>query len=195
MIAAFVMLSFVRVDGTYLVDFMPASIVMGIGFGMAAPAMTGLACRPSPRRLRHRLRPVQHHAADRRGDRPGRAERGGGRPHRRPRLGGGRSQAEVLVGGYHAAFLLAAGFVVVGMIMARSCCASPRRTAGHRRGRRVLPGGPLRLLTADRGGRAAAHDGSPRGRDISTCPGPAVRPGREPRRSPHPAPSCAGLCR
>ena len=51
-IAAFVMLPFVRVDGTYLVDFMPASIVMGIGFGMAAPAMMGLGMSavtpPSP---------------------------------------------------------------------------------------------------------------------------------------------------
>lgn len=41
-ITAFVMLSLTRVTGTYLVDFLPASIVMGLGFGLAAPAMMGL---------------------------------------------------------------------------------------------------------------------------------------------------------
>ncbi|MGP2442389.1 hypothetical protein [Streptomyces sp. JW3] len=40
--AAFVLLSFARVDGTYLVDFLPASLVMGLGFGLAAPAVMGL---------------------------------------------------------------------------------------------------------------------------------------------------------
>ncbi|MFH9405185.1 DHA2 family efflux MFS transporter permease subunit [Streptomyces sp. NPDC017638] len=40
--AAFVMLSFTRVNGVYLADFLPASLVMGLGFGLAAPAMMGL---------------------------------------------------------------------------------------------------------------------------------------------------------
>jgi EmrB/QacA subfamily drug resistance transporter len=41
-IAAFVVLTFVRVDGTYVVDFLPAGLLMGVGFGLAAPAMMGL---------------------------------------------------------------------------------------------------------------------------------------------------------
>lgn len=41
-VGAFVMLSFARVDGVYLVDFLPASLVMGLGFGLAAPAVMGL---------------------------------------------------------------------------------------------------------------------------------------------------------
>ncbi|MBQ0888751.1 hypothetical protein KBZ94_28200 [Streptomyces sp. RM72] len=35
-------LSFARVNGVYLVDFLPASLVMGLGFGLAAPAIMGL---------------------------------------------------------------------------------------------------------------------------------------------------------
>ncbi|MGY0065376.1 MFS transporter [Streptomyces sp. QTS137] len=41
-VGAFVMLSFARVNGVYLVDFLPAGLVMGLGFGLAAPAVMGL---------------------------------------------------------------------------------------------------------------------------------------------------------
>jgi EmrB/QacA subfamily drug resistance transporter len=41
-VVAFVLLSFSAVNGSYLADFLPASLLMGVGFGLAAPAMMGL---------------------------------------------------------------------------------------------------------------------------------------------------------
>ncbi|HYQ68102.1 MFS transporter [Actinophytocola sp.] len=41
-VAAFALLATVRVGGTFLADFLPATLLMGLGFGLAAPAMMGL---------------------------------------------------------------------------------------------------------------------------------------------------------
>jgi EmrB/QacA subfamily drug resistance transporter len=48
-VVAFAALSQARADGTYAIDFLPAGLVMGLGFGLAAPATMGLgmaAVRP-----------------------------------------------------------------------------------------------------------------------------------------------------
>ncbi|HEX5115478.1 MAG TPA: DHA2 family efflux MFS transporter permease subunit [Pseudonocardiaceae bacterium] len=41
-VVAFALLARVPVHGTYLVDVLPATVVMGLGFGVAMPALTGL---------------------------------------------------------------------------------------------------------------------------------------------------------
>lgn len=114
---AFVLLSSARVNGTYLVDFLPAGLVMGLGFGVAAPAMMGLGMAD--------VAPAESGIAS-------------GLFNTTQQIGGaigltvlnavvtartndlsaaGATEAESLVGGYHVAFLVAAGFAVTALII------------------------------------------------------------------------------
>jgi len=115
---AFVLLSFVRVAGTYPVDFLPATLVMGTGFGLAAPAMMVLGMSgvaPSESGIASGLfnttqqiggaiglTVLSAFVAARTGD----------------LTAAGKSEAAALVGGYHVAFGLAAGFVFIALVIA-----------------------------------------------------------------------------
>ena len=80
------MLLFMRapVDGTFVVDVLPATILIGLGAGLSTPALMTLAMYGvQADRRRPRLRPGQHDRAGRRRDRPGRAGDAGQRAHRR----------------------------------------------------------------------------------------------------------------
>jgi len=117
-IAAFVLLAFIRVNGTFLVDFMPASLLMGIGFGLAAPAMMGLGMSS--------VAPEESGMAS-------------GLFNTTQQIGGaigltvlsafvtaktadlsatGASDPDALVGGYRLAFVIAAVFVTAGFLIA-----------------------------------------------------------------------------
>ncbi|MFJ9668258.1 DHA2 family efflux MFS transporter permease subunit [Streptomyces sp. NPDC101219] len=123
-VGAFVMLSFARVDGVYAVDFLPAGLLMGLGFGLAAPAVMGLGMSAVP--------PAESGIAS-------------GLFNTTQQIGGamgltllsalagartngltaaGRTEAEALTGGYHVAFLAAAGCalaaLVVGAVLLRA---------------------------------------------------------------------------
>jgi EmrB/QacA subfamily drug resistance transporter len=133
-VAAFVMLSFARVDGTYVVDFMPASIVMGVGFGLAAPAMMGLgmsAVTPEESGIASGL----FNTTQQIGGAIGLAVLSAVVTARTDDLtASGKNEAAALLGGYQAAFLLAAGFVlvalVVGAVMLRKPQAGGQPQAG-----------------------------------------------------------------
>ncbi|MFJ2022503.1 MFS transporter [Streptomyces sp. NPDC087897] len=116
-IAAFVMLSFARVDGTYAVDFLPASLFMGVGFGLAAPAMMGLgmsSVTPEESGIASGL----FNTTQQVGGAIGLAVLSAVVSSRTDTLTtAGKSEPEALLGGYHAAFLLAAGFVLLALVI------------------------------------------------------------------------------
>ncbi len=117
-VVAFVMLSFVRVDGTYLVDFLPATLVMGLGFGLTAPAMMGLgmsAVAPSESGIASGL----FNTTQQIGGAIGLTMLSVFVTMRTNNLSAaGASEPEALVGGYHVAFLLGAGFVFAALVIA-----------------------------------------------------------------------------
>lgn len=123
---AFVLLSFSRADGTYAVDFLPASLLMGIGFGLAAPAMMGLgmaAVAPEESGIASGLFNTTQQiggaiglavmsavvTARTSGLEAGSADSFGS---------GGEAARSALLEGYHAAFLTAAGFVAAALVLA-----------------------------------------------------------------------------
>ena len=111
-LAAFVLLSLARADGTYAVDFLPATLVMGTGFGLAAPAVMGLgmaAVTPADSGIASGL----FNTTQQVGGAIGLAVLSTVAAHRT----GGRTDPVVLVGGYRTAFLLAAGFVGVALLV------------------------------------------------------------------------------
>jgi hypothetical protein len=128
--AAFVLLSFARVDGAYLVDFLPASLVMGLGFGLAAPAVMGLgmaAVVPADSGVASGL----FNTTQQVGGAIGLTVLSGFAGARTEGLSaGGASEVEALAGGYRVAFLAAAGFVLVAMVVGGAMLGV--------RGRRVL---------------------------------------------------------
>jgi Major Facilitator Superfamily. len=140
-VGAFVMLSFARVNGAYLVDFLPAGLVMGLGFGLAAPAIMGLG-----------MTDVSS------------AESGiaSGLFNTTQQIGGaigltvlsafanartnsliiaGETEAESLIGGYHVAFLAAAGFTLTALITGAGLLkATPSADVKQRSIRAVVDG-------------------------------------------------------
>ena len=146
------------VDGTYFADVLPSMLLLGIGAGLAFPALMTLAMSgATPEDAGPGLGPRQHE----------------------PQVGGalglsvlatlsatrtdsllaaGDSTAAALTGGYHLAFAIAAGLVVVGLVIAVTvlrAVAPARETAGSSRGRpgdRDVRGGVTRGLRG--GGRA-----------------------------------------
>ncbi|MFC4507629.1 MULTISPECIES: MFS transporter [Streptomyces] len=140
-VAAFLMLSFARVDGTYAVDFLPASLVMGLGFGMAAPAMMGLgmgAVAPEEAGIASGL----FNTTQQIGGAIGLTVLSAFVTARTDSLTeSGESEASALLGGYHLAFLLAAGFVLVGLVIGAAMLRTSRPTE---------QGQSARQVTADR---------------------------------------------
>ncbi|AEH09682.1 MULTISPECIES: DHA2 family efflux MFS transporter permease subunit [Protofrankia] len=116
-IAAFVMLSFARANGSYLVDFLPAGLVMGLGFGLAAPAIMGLgmaAVTPAESGITSGL----FNTTQQIGGAIGLAVLSALVSARTNNLtAAGETEAESLIGGYHVAFLTAAGFVLIALII------------------------------------------------------------------------------
>lgn len=129
--AAFVMLSLARANGEYLVDFLPASLAMGLGFGLAAPAIMGLGMAA--------VTPAESDVAS-------------GLCNTTQQIGGaigltvlsafatartnsltaaGKSEAEALVGGYHMAFLAAAGSALIALIAGVAMLRDTPPAAGH----------------------------------------------------------------
>lgn len=110
--AAFVMLSFARADGVYLVDFLPAGLTMGLGFGLAAPAVMGLGMTdvaPAESGVASGL----FNTTQQLGGAVGLAVLSSVAGARTDGLAAaGASPAEALAGGYHAAFLTAAGLAL-----------------------------------------------------------------------------------
>ncbi len=100
-VVAFVLLSLARADGTYQVDFLPATLVMGLGFGLAAPAVMGLGMAA--------VTPADSGIAS-------------GLFNTTQQVGGAiglavLSAAAVGADGYRTAFVLAAGFVGVALVV------------------------------------------------------------------------------
>ncbi|TGA87986.1 MFS transporter, partial [Streptomyces palmae] len=133
-VGAFVMLSFARVDGVYLVDFLPAGLVMGLGFGLAAPAVMGLgmtAVAPADSGIASGL----FNTTQQIGGAIGLTAQSAFVSARTNNLtAAGKSEAESLVGGYHVAFLAAAGFslaaLVVGALLLRAAPSAGRGRDG-----------------------------------------------------------------
>lgn len=115
-VVAFAMLSFARADGTYVADFLPASLVMGTGFGLAAPALMVLGMAAVP--------PAESGVAS--GLFNTTQQLGGaigltvlsalGNARRHALAAAGHGGAAVTIGGYHAAFL-AAGLLALSALL------------------------------------------------------------------------------
>jgi EmrB/QacA subfamily drug resistance transporter len=131
-IAAFVLLQFSRVNGTYLVDFLPGTLLMGLGFGLAAPAVIGLgmaAVKPGESGIASGL----FNTTQQVGGAIGLAVLDVFVTSRTNSLtASGHSQAASLLGGYHLGFLLAAVFVAASLIVAASMLRKPPRTGRGR---------------------------------------------------------------
>jgi MFS family permease len=131
---AFVMLAFARTDGTYLVDFLPATIVMGLGFGAAAPAMMGLgmsAVKPEEAGIASGL----FNTTQQVGGAVGLTVLSAFVTARTNNLiDDGRSRAEALTGGYHLAFWLAAGFVLAALVVAAAMLRGEEAESGQVQG-------------------------------------------------------------
>lgn len=116
-VAAFVMLSFARVNGVYLVDFLPAGLVVGLGFGLAAPAVMGLgmtAVSPAESGIASGLFNTTQQIGGAIGLTVLSAFAGA---RTNSLIAAGKPEAESLVGGYHVAFLTAAGFTLTALII------------------------------------------------------------------------------
>jgi EmrB/QacA subfamily drug resistance transporter len=110
-VVAFALLARVPVHGTYLADVLPATLVMGLGFGVAMPALTGLG--------------MSDVAAEDSGV-------ASGLFNTTQQIGGalgltvlsavantdGSADPAALTSGYRTAFAVAAGFVVVAIVVA-----------------------------------------------------------------------------
>ncbi|MFF8563915.1 DHA2 family efflux MFS transporter permease subunit [Streptomyces albidoflavus] len=116
-VAAFVMLSFARVDGVYLVDFLPAGLVMGLGFGLAAPAVTGLgmaAVSPAESGIASGL----FNTTQQLGGAIGLTVLSAFADARTDSLvAAGQSEVRSLAGGHQVAFLAAAGFALTALLV------------------------------------------------------------------------------
>ncbi|BFO17864.1 MFS transporter [Streptomyces sp. KM77-8] len=119
-VGAFVMLSFARLDGVYLVDFLPAGLVLGLGFGLAAPAVMGLgttAVAPTEAGIASGL----FNTTQQIGGATGLAVLSAFVSARTRSLdAAGKTEAESLVGAYHVAFLAAAAFTLTALIIGMS---------------------------------------------------------------------------
>ncbi|WP_434094884.1 MFS transporter [Streptomyces hyaluromycini] len=140
-VAAFGMLAFARVDGTYVVDFLPATLVMGLGFGLAAPAMMGLgmaAVSPEESGIASGL----FNTTQQIGGAIGLTVLSAFVTARTSSLtAAGKDEASALLGGYHVAFLLAAGFVLVALLVGAAMLRTGSRTAeAAEPGRAAVPG-------------------------------------------------------
>ena len=115
------------VDGSYVVDILPATVLIGLGAGPRLPALMTLAMSgATPSDSGPRLRPRQHDRAGRRRDRPGRARHAGDRAHRRAaRRRPVRGAA--LNSGYHLAYLIGAALVGVAIVIALAVLRPPRQ--------------------------------------------------------------------
>ncbi|WP_410626691.1 MFS transporter [Amycolatopsis sp. cmx-8-4] len=117
-IVAFVLLSFARAKGTYVVDFLPATLVMGVGFGLAAPAMMGLGMSAVPAN-ESGVASGLFNTTQQIGGAIGLTVLSAFVSARTSGLtASGASETDSLLGGYHIAFLIAAGFVFVGLVFA-----------------------------------------------------------------------------
>lgn len=130
-IAAFVLLAFSRVDGTYVADFLPAILLMGLGFGLAAPAMMGLgmaSVTPEDSGIASGL----FNTTQQIGGAIGLTVLSAFVTSRTHNLtDAGKGQGAALVGGYHVAFWLAAAFVAVGLVTAALMLRTPDTPAGQ----------------------------------------------------------------
>ncbi|MFE6776516.1 DHA2 family efflux MFS transporter permease subunit [Streptomyces sp. NPDC057702] len=114
---AFVLLSFGRADGTYVVDFLPAGLVMGLGVGLAIPAMMGLgmaAVTPAESGIASGL----FNTTQQIGGAIGLTVLSSFASARTEHLAaGGASETDALLGGYHVVFLIAAGFALTALVV------------------------------------------------------------------------------
>ncbi len=126
-VAAFVALAMARVHGTYLLDFLPASLVMGLGFGLAAPAMMGLgmdAVTPADSGVASGL----FNTTQQVGGAIGLAALSALTAARTAGLSAaGSGTTASLLGGYHAALLAAAGLVLTALLVAAVLLRSAAR--------------------------------------------------------------------
>jgi EmrB/QacA subfamily drug resistance transporter len=125
---AFAMLTFARVDGTYAVDFLPASLVMGLGFGLVAPAAMGLgmaAVQPEQSGVASGL----FNTTQQIGGAVGLAVLSAIASARTDILiSQGMSQPAALNGAYHATYITAAGSVLVAFLVTVVFLRKPRAT-------------------------------------------------------------------
>ncbi|MEU7376971.1 MFS transporter [Streptomyces albidoflavus] len=116
-VGAFLLLSFARVDGVYLVDFLPAGLVMGLGFGLAAPAVTGLgmaAVSPTESGIASGL----FNTTQQLGGAIGLTVLSSFAGARTDSLvAAGQSEVRSLAGGHQVAFLAAAGFALAALLV------------------------------------------------------------------------------
>lgn len=139
-VAAFVMLSFARADGVYLVDFLPAGLVMGVGFGLAAPAVTGLgmtAVSPAESGIASGL----FNTTQQIGGAIGLTVLSALVSARTDGLvASGHSEVPSLAGGYQVAFLAAAGFALAALLVGAALLTAEAR---QETGAPSEPGAPV----------------------------------------------------
>lgn len=116
--ASFALLARLPADATYAVDLLPSFVLMGLGFGLASPALTTLAMRdvaPQDAGLASGLVNTTQQI----GAALGLAVLATLSATRTEHLArAGKTTAEALTGGYRLAFAVAAGFVLAAIILA-----------------------------------------------------------------------------
>lgn len=127
---AFGGLSLTRADGTYLVDVLPATVLMGIGVGMAIPAVMGLgmsAVEPEASGVASGL----FNTSQQIGGAIGLTVLSAVVSARTDSLAdsAGASETSALLGGYHLGFLVAAGFTCSALLVTLTVLRVPRGTA------------------------------------------------------------------
>ncbi|MER7014453.1 DHA2 family efflux MFS transporter permease subunit [Saccharopolyspora sp. NPDC000359] len=116
--AAFVLLGLARADGTFLVDFLPATLLMGIGVGLAIPAVMGLgmsAVAPADAGIASGLFNTNQQIGGAIGLTVLSAFVGA---RTSALAGSGVPEQQALLGGYHVGFFLAAAFTAVAFLVA-----------------------------------------------------------------------------
>jgi MFS family permease len=117
-VSGLLLLRRVPVDGEYLVDLLPAIVLLAFGFGLAMPALTALAmssATPSDSGLASGL----FNTTQQVGGALGLAVLATLAASRTDALlAGGDARAAALTGGYQLAFTVAAGFVLAAVVVA-----------------------------------------------------------------------------
>ncbi|WP_019074882.1 MFS transporter [Streptomyces hokutonensis] len=126
---ALALLGRLPVDASYATDILPSVLLLGVGAGLALPAVIGLAmsgATPADSGLASGLVNTTQQVGGALGVAV-LAALAGSRSD--TLLGQGKSPAEATTGGYHVSFLVAAGLEVLGVLLAAVVLRSPK-TAG-----------------------------------------------------------------
>jgi EmrB/QacA subfamily drug resistance transporter len=142
--AGLAFLARVPADGSYVADVLPALFPLGIGFGLAMPAIAGLAMSAATE-ADSGLASGLFNTTQQIGAAVGLAVVATLAAARTEALQtAGRPEAEALAGGYHVAYAVGAGLVLASLVVAAVFLRSPEEAADGDEAEAVAPGAEAR---------------------------------------------------